>query len=134
MRLLLTKLFNGDEKLLNQIKKGEEIWREILKKFDLNNIPSIEENRERYYELVDKIASELTIAQIPQFETKIGDRWLGQEIMCFVAFAQFYDEYSGIDLEKTLILRDAFDRSWCSLEVKYVAEQYAELYGVNRDE
>jgi hypothetical protein len=77
----------------------------------------------------EQLARELTIEQF-WFEENCGSRWVGQEIMVVTGISQFYTTERGFDKDEHLALKiyHAFMQSYCSLEVKGVAEDVAKSY------
>jgi len=64
------------------------------------------------------------------FELHCGGRWVGQEIMVVSGLAGLYSTATGFEdnLERARLLYDAFQSSYCSIEVKSIAEEVARSY------
>lgn len=118
----LEKLINGDSNIVGSYIRIKRKWDEILNNFDWND-----------YEATSKLSTKVSYYQIPM-EQLAGERWLGQEIMVIVGIGQFYRTDLGFDAEtvkRAKIVRDAFLMSYCSLEVKSIAEEIGVLYQVD---
>ena len=108
-------LIQGDKDVLVYYSNALGRWREKLPK---------------YLEMsLEELAKELTIEQ-SWFEENCGSRWVGQEIMVVTGISQFYTTECGFDHHEHLALKiyHAFMQSYCSLEVKGVAEDIAKSY------
>lgn len=79
---------------------------------------------------IDAIATILSQSQTT-IEQACGGRNIGKAIMPWSAFAHFYDQQDGLgDNGKTIFkLAEAFEKSFCSLEVKSGAREAAKVYG-----
>jgi len=66
------------------------------------------------------------------FERHCGGRWIGQEVMVVSGLAGMYTTEAGFDhqLDKARLLYDALQSSYCSVEVKSIAEEVARSYGL----
>lgn len=118
----LEKLINGDSSIVGSYTRIKRKWDEILRDFDWND-----------RDAASKLSSKVTYHQIPM-ENLAGERWLGQEIMVIVGIGQFYNTNSGFNFEtvkRAKIVRDAFLMSYCSLEVKSIAEEIGDLYEID---
>jgi hypothetical protein len=103
-----------------------DIWADIFRKID----PADEAN-------IEILAKELSNRQL-EFEHKCGTRWVGQEIMVITGIAQFYTTNFGFGVgykekydkrkEKATNIYKAFKRSYCSVEVKFHADDIARNY------
>lgn len=114
----LEKLIEGDNEILENYNSARQLWNEI--------------RQSELFANVDTLAQELSHMQL-QFEHQCGGRWIGQEIMAFVGIGQFYSTEVGFDanLEDALKVKEAFARSYCSLEVKWHAKKAVNLFGLS---
>ncbi|MDD1513818.1 hypothetical protein [Priestia megaterium] len=67
------------------------------------------------------------------FEERCGGRPLGQEVMVWVGFGQLYSPYNGYTDDsraKAHLLKEAFRLSYCSFEVKSLADDASSSYDV----
>ncbi|MGH7135146.1 MAG: hypothetical protein ACREHD_05355 [Pirellulales bacterium] len=64
------------------------------------------------------------------FEKNCGGRWIGQEVMVVSGLAGLYSTADGFNgnEERARLLYDAFQSSFCSVEVKVIAEEVARSY------
>jgi hypothetical protein len=64
------------------------------------------------------------------FEQNCGGRWDGQEIMVVSGLVGLYSTQVGFEdnLPRARLLYDAFQSSYCSVEVKSIAEEVARSY------
>lgn len=110
-------LVENDSTIMDYYKNATTIWQELFNTFDWKN--------------VDAIADILTDKQT-DFEVNCGYRVPGQEIMVISGFALLYDIQAGFkdNQKKAEILYDAFQKSYCSGEVKFEAENIAKLYNL----
>ncbi|EJD6501506.1 TPA: hypothetical protein ACGRPM_004089 [Proteus mirabilis] len=115
MHFTIERLISDDENILIYYKNAQTLWTEILSQF----------NYQDSYEL----AQTLTDMQLV-FEKRCGGRWIGQEIMVITGIAQFYtiEEGFGENLEKAKLIYKAITLSYCSMEVKGIAEEVAKSY------
>jgi hypothetical protein len=120
-RQTLEKLIQGDYEIVESFIAVKKMWDEIVKSFEWNDSDALNK--------MSRILSNKQIAM----EVAAGERWLGQEIMVIVGIGQFYSTRIGFDtnFKKAKLVRDAFLISYCSLEVKGLAEEIGELYSVN---
>lgn len=108
-------LIQGDKDVLIYYCNALSRWRERLPKYAEMSL--------------EQLAKELTVEQF-WFEENCGSRWVGQEIMVVTGITQFYTTERGFDKDEHLALKiyHAFMQSYCSLEVKGVAEDIAKSY------
>lgn len=61
---------------------------------------------------------------------QLWGRWVGQEVMVVSGLAGLYTTATGFDgrLDRARLLYDAFQSSYCSIEVKSIAEKVARSY------
>ncbi len=114
----LEKLINGQADIVEHYNNARQLWNEIIHSDSFNN--------------ADTLAEELTMRQL-QFENNCGGRWIGQEIMALTGIGQFYSSEIGFDAthQNAIKVKDAFARSYCSLEVKWHAEKAVKIFGLN---
>ena len=81
-----------------------------------------------------RLATQLSSEQ-SWFEHKCGGRWVGQEIMVVSGFGLLYSTSEGFEdnLDRARLLYDAFQQSYCSIEVKSIAREVAESYGLLKE-
>ncbi|EGR2468627.1 hypothetical protein VCSRO93_3648 [Vibrio cholerae] len=120
MHNTIEKLMSGDEQIVTHYSVAREMWREIMDKF-----PDAEPS---------ELSKELTLKQL-MFEHSCGGRWLGQEIMVVTGITQFYTTSYGFgeNKEKAIRVYKAFLMSYCSIEVKGLAEDVAKSYYLNEE-
>lgn len=111
-------LIQGDKNILRYYSAALERWSGILAKYANKSS--------------EELAKELSSQQF-WFENHCGSRWVGQEIMVITGITQFYTTELGFDESRHLALKvyRAFIQSYCSLEVKGVAEDIAKSYYLN---
>lgn len=118
-----SRLIKGDAEIVKYYQVALEHWKEILEN------PKNED--------VESLAKSLSSEQF-WFERNCGGRFLGQEIMAVTGLAQFYDEQIGFEgnEQNALNIYEAFQRSYCSMEVKFHSREAAEIFylEVNLDE
>ena len=114
---IFQSLVNNDAKILVYFQNAKHIWEEIFRELDWENL--------------DIFAQTLTDMQI-KFEHECGFRTPGQEVMVISGFALLYDIHAGFgDNEiKALAMYNSYQRSMCSMEVKFEAEKIAKLYNL----
>lgn len=117
----LEKLINGEADIVENYNNARQLWDEI--------------KESNAYNSVDNLAQELTNRQL-QFEHRCGGRWIGQEIMALVGIGQFYSSEIGFDaaLDDAIKVKNAFARSYCSLEVKWHAEKAVKIFGLTEND
>lgn len=117
MSYIFEALRDGDHSIVDIFAKSNSLWPNILR-----NIDDIS---------IDELASRLHIAQI-EFERVAGERYLGKFICGLSGFTHLYSCDVGFEdnIGKARKLRDAFAKSYCSVEVKHTAREMAEQYGV----
>ncbi|MUG71946.1 hypothetical protein [Paenibacillus validus] len=113
----IESLINGDTAIVDNYQNAFRLWQEIW------------ENPES--DTADGLARILTVRQIT-FEHQCGGRWIGQEIMVAVGYGQFYSNADGFgeNAERATMVKVAFSRSSCSLEVKGEARRMARIYNL----
>lgn len=115
MHFTIERLISADENILIYYKNAQLLWKEILE--------------QTHYQDSYELAQQLTNMQFA-FEHKCGGRWIGQEIMVITGIAQFYtiDEGFGNNIDKAKLIYKAITLSYCSMEVKGIAEEVAKSY------
>ncbi|OIN05953.1 hypothetical protein BFS86_20015 [Shewanella algae] len=111
-------LKNNDPEILDFYKKANDLWTEILSGYDGDS---------------SKLAKVLSIKQTA-FEwlvqdTDKYDRWDGQEIMVFSGLSYYLDNEEDENnrwLAKSIA--EAFELSFCSIEVKGLAKRASNLF------
>lgn len=108
-------LIQGDQNVLVYYSAALDRWERILAKYESKSS--------------EELAKELSSEQF-WFEQNCGSRWVGQEIMVITGITQFYTTEHGFDKNRDLAIKvyRAFMQSYCSLEVKGVAEDIAKRY------
>jgi len=115
MRYSLEMLIRGKAEIIEHYRRAAERWQEVWSKPEATNL--------------EKLARMLQHEQM-WFERNCGGRWVGQEIMVVSGLAGLYSTEVGFDkkLEQARLLYDAFQSSFCSIEVKSIAEEVAKSY------
>ena len=108
-------LIQGKSEVVGYYQAATGHWREIWSRPESRDLPSF--------------AKLLTSEQF-WFEHNCGGRWIGQEIMVVSGIAGLYTTAAGFDdkLARARLLYDAFQSSYCSIEVKSIAEEVARSY------
>lgn len=112
----IKSLIEGDPNLMGYYRRASEIWSEILSEPEANDIRGL--------------ADILGMRQ-SQFEKECGGRFLGREIMAAVGIGQFFIspiEGFGDDMETVTLIRQAFARSMCHIEVKVYMGIISKMY------
>jgi hypothetical protein len=115
MHYSLELLVQGNDKVLDYYQLAQDRWREIWSRPESRELASF---------------AKLLQSQQSWFENNCGGRWVGQEVMVVSGLAGLYTTDSGFDdnLPKARLLYDAFLSSYCSIEVKSMAEEVARSY------
>jgi hypothetical protein len=109
---VIASLMSSDGNItLRAMQAAKVIWNELLTNFDNMS--------------VEELAVQLQQAQMLRFERECGGRVEGKMIMGYTAAAYYYDDYDGYgeNEPKARKLREAIQKSSCSLEVKGSAER-----------
>lgn len=111
------KLRSGDSGVFDLYKGGYKLWEEILLNYDGNST---------------QLASALGGAQL-KFEwmaQDLGaqDRWTGQEVMVFTGLTYYLELYDSEKAHLAYSVAEAFQLSYCSIEVKGLAERVSRLF------
>jgi hypothetical protein len=120
MHYTIELLIQGNQEVIGYYDKAKSKWIDILSTIDLNKI--------------EEFSNNLTILQL-WFEHNCGGRWIGQEIMVISGICQFYNTQSGFGESKNRAINiyKAFMKSYCSIEVKGIAEEVAKSYYLLED-
>ncbi|MEA1905005.1 MAG: hypothetical protein U9M97_03895 [Candidatus Hadarchaeota archaeon] len=119
MQQILEELKNGNTKIVSFFVESDKKWAELLSDVDALN--------------VDDLAKKLGAAQFEFERICGGDRYLGKTIMGWSGFAHLYSCQVGFEENgpRAYKLAQAFEKSMCSLEVKFAAKRAAKEYSVN---
>lgn len=114
MHYTIEKLLIGDSKIVGYFEAAAKKWVEIIESSKGDQ---------------EKLAKILTHEQY-WFEENCGGLTLGQEIMVIVGIAQYFSTAVGFgdNSKKAILVYNAFQRSYCSMEVKFHAERVFESY------
>lgn len=117
----LENLIQGNADIVEFYNNARHLWRQL--------------RESEHFCTVDSLAQELTNIQL-QFEAQCGGRWIGQEIMAIVGIGQFYSSEIGFDatLDDALKVKNAFAQSYCSIEVKWHAENAVKLFSLSEND
>lgn len=117
MHYTIELLMQGNPNILNFYESAKTKWTEILKETGTANIE----------QLANRLGAEQS-----WFEHNCGSRWIGQEIMVVAGLCQFYKTDIGFEghEQEVVAVYDAIQASWCSLEVKGLADQVAKSYSI----
>lgn len=115
MHYTIEHLLAGDDGICQYYANARSHWEMLLQEHARANS--------------DELAKVLTKEQF-WFEEHCGSRWIGQEIMVVTGIAQFYTTTTGFgdNKSKAMLVYEAFMKSYCSLEVKGLAEDVARSY------
>jgi hypothetical protein len=110
-------LLNGDRKVSDYYLTAVARWKKIWARPESKD--------------VIKLATLLSDEQT-EFELECGFRAPGQEIMVVAGFGMLYTIEGGFEgtADKARLLYDAFQCSFCSIEVKILAREVADFYGL----
>lgn len=109
-------LLENDQSIITSYQAASRIWQEIWDNPDSDTVEGL---------------SQILSNEQLTFESECGYRHTGQEVMAWSGFALLYDVRSGfteINRNKSIRLRQAFKGSFCSFEVKSMAEDAAITY------
>jgi hypothetical protein len=109
------RLIKGENEIILYYNKAVSLWMDI--------------RNSHAFVSADKLAEELSKQQ-PVFERECGGKNLGMEIMAMVGIGQFFSAETGFEstLNDALLVLNAFEKSYCSIEVKLSAEKAATIY------
>jgi hypothetical protein len=117
MHYTVELLVRGDRNVSEFYRAAVGRWKEIWSR------PNVKD--------VVYLATTLSDEQL-WFERNCGGRWIGQEIMVVSGIGLLYSTGAGFEdkADRARLLYDAFQRSYCSVEVKSIAREVAESYGL----
>jgi hypothetical protein len=117
MHYTIELLVNGDPHVGEYYGRAVERWKDIWSRPESRDVVTL--------------ATMLSTEQF-WFEKNCGTRWVGQEIMVISGIGMLYTTRAGFDenVERARLLYDAFQRSYCSIEVKGIARDLAASYGL----
>lgn len=131
MFFTIDEVIKQNRDIFKWYKNAQKLWDGILGKWDISKQTNI-----------DGLANELWRMQL-SFERNCGGRTIGQEIMVISGIVQFYNINVGFEqewntpvdnrLKKARNTYKAFQRSSCSMEVKFTAKAVARFYGLEED-
>lgn len=110
-------LIHGEHKVIEYYKTARERWSIILSETDFYHHVNLSQRlvNEQYW-----------------FENYCGGRWVGQEVMVIVGLTMFYTTRSGYgsNYQKALFIYQSIMQSYCSVEVKNLAQKLAQDYAL----
>lgn len=115
MHYSVEMLLHGQAEVIDYYRLAVERWQEIWSRPEASRL--------------EQLARMLQHEQM-WFEKNCGGRWVGQEIMVVSGLAGLYSTATGFDgnENRARLLYDAFQSSFCSVEVKSIAEEVASSY------
>ena len=115
MHYSMEMLVQGKAEVIGYYQASAGRWRDVWSRPDARDLPSF---------------ADLLTSEQMWFESNCGGRWVGQEIMVVSGLAGLYTTSAGFDdnLPRARLLYDPFLSSYCSVEVKSVAEEVARSY------
>ncbi|MCD9473769.1 hypothetical protein [Photobacterium phosphoreum] len=110
-------LISGDANVLRHYQSARQRWNVILQETDYSN-PS-------------QLSQRLTNEQL-WFERYCGGRGVGQEVMVITGLTIFYNTQSGYGehYQHAFFIYQSFMQSYCSIEVKNMAQKLAQDYAL----
>jgi hypothetical protein len=110
-------LVNGDKQVIDYYHLAVERWKNVWTRPESSEVVAL---------------ATLLSTEQSWFERNCGGRWVGQEIMVVSGMAMLYTTQAGFDgkADRARLLYDAFQRSYCSIEVKGIARDVAASYGL----
>lgn len=117
MSITFKLLKRNDPDIMNFYSKAYELWREILDGYngDSTKLAEVLGNKQLQFEW------------IVQDNTQY-DRWDGQEIMVFSGLSFYLDDETQENERLAKSVSEAFEMSYCSLEVKGLAKRVSKLF------
>ena len=117
MSFTFKMLRQKDPRILDYYEKANAIWNDILATFDGNST---------------ELSKRLSSAQF-EFERISGssgryDRWDMQEIMVFSGLTYYLNDGSEDEMRRAYGVAEAFEMSYCSVEVKGLAKRFSKLF------
>ncbi|OCH12306.1 hypothetical protein [Aliivibrio fischeri] len=116
MSFTFRALSKGDNEIVNLYSEANSIWTKELKHYNGDSLL-----------LAKRLGTlQLVFEQLVD-ENSNYDRWDGQEIMVFsgLTFYSDYEDNRERDLAESVV--EAFEMSFCSLEVKGLAKRFSHL-------
>jgi hypothetical protein len=115
MHYTIELLIHGDPNILDFYRKAVCHWKEIWSRPEASDLVSL---------------AELLTNEQMWFEHNCGTHRVGQEIMVVSGFGMLYTTGAGFDrnIERARFLYDAFQFSYCSIEVKALSRDVAMSY------
>jgi hypothetical protein len=115
MHYSLEMLVRGQAEVVGYYQAAANRWREIWSRPESRDLDSL---------------AKMLLSEQMWFERNCGGRWVGQEIMVVSGLAGLYTTATGFEdnLQRARLLYDAFQSSYCSAEVKSIAEEVARSY------
>ncbi len=116
MSFTFRALSKGDHEIVNLYVEANKMWEKLLKNYNGDSL---------------WLAKKLSTTQL-EFEQLVDedsnyDRWDGQEIMVFSGLTYYSDLEGKRDRDLAESIVDAFEMSYCSLEVKGLAKRFSQL-------
>jgi hypothetical protein len=113
-------LVNGNKEVSEYYRSAVARWREIWKRPESKDVTEL---------------AELLSSEQMWFDRNCGpldNPWVGQEIMVVAGFGMLYNTDAGFNgnLGEARLLYDAFQRSYCDIEVKAIARDVAASYDI----
>lgn len=117
MYYTIEMLVTGSREIVDYYGAAERRWGEIMARPEARDVVAL--------------ARMLTSEQ-DWFERNCGGQYIGQEIMVVAGMGRLYSTGYGFDdkADQARRLHDAFQQSYCSLEVKSIAREVAQMYGL----
>src|SRR4051794_39845756 len=115
MQYTLEMLVLGRREIVDYYRTAAEKWSEIWSKSESKSLA---------------LFAKLIAREQHWFEQNCGGRFIGQEIMVVSGIVGLYSTSNGFDhnLQRARLLYDAIQSSFCSIEVKGIAEEVAKAY------
>ncbi|HIF5688376.1 hypothetical protein [Vibrio parahaemolyticus] len=120
MSTTFTFLKHGDRRIMDAYRIANMLWDDIFHKYEGD---------------FSYLARELNSVQIT-FEWKLAslnlERWEAQEIMVFSGLSFFLDQDDDESRYLASTVSEAFEMSFCSIEVKSLAKRVSALFYLDR--
>ena len=117
MNYTIAHLISGDERIAEYYRRAVEHWKAIWQRPEASDVNSL---------------AELLYEEQAWFEENCGGGRLSQEIMAVSGIGMLFKPGAGFGREagKARMLYDAFQRSFCELEVSGAAHDMAVSHGL----